>query len=63
MAETLRVDGRTVRRWFSGATHVPGPTEVALELLLPVKTGGVGQAQGQISGTRTDQEAGSKEKR
>jgi hypothetical protein len=34
MAETLRVDGSTVRRWLSGATHIPGPAEVALELLL-----------------------------
>jgi DNA-binding transcriptional regulator YiaG len=34
MAETLRVDGSTVRRWLSGASTIPGPAEVALELLL-----------------------------
>ena len=37
MAETLRVDGSTVRRWLSGATHIPGPAIVALELLLQVR--------------------------
>ena len=40
MAETLRVDGSTVRRWLSGATHIPGPAMVALELLLLVKVEG-----------------------
>ena len=34
MAETLRVDGSTVRRWLSGASTIPGSAEVALELLL-----------------------------
>jgi len=34
MAETLRVDGSTVRRWLSGASTIPGPAEVALELLI-----------------------------
>ena len=34
MAEALRVDGSTVRRWLSGATTIPGPAEVALELML-----------------------------
>jgi DNA-binding transcriptional regulator YiaG len=34
MAETLRVDGSTVRRWLSGATAIPGPAAVALELLV-----------------------------
>ncbi|PJD97483.1 MAG: hypothetical protein CK425_02320 [Parachlamydia sp.] len=34
LAKALRVDGSTVRRWISGATAIPGPAEVALELLL-----------------------------
>lgn len=34
MAERLLVDGSTVRRWLSGATHIPGPATVALELLI-----------------------------
>jgi hypothetical protein len=34
MAEALRVDGSTVRRWLSGASTIPGPAEVALELLV-----------------------------
>jgi len=38
MAETLRVDGSTVRRWLSGATQIPGPAQVALELLLEAKS-------------------------
>lgn len=33
IAKALRVDGSTVRRWISGATAIPGPAEVALELL------------------------------
>ncbi len=37
IAKALRVDGSTVRRWISGATTIPGPAEVALELLLQVK--------------------------
>lgn len=37
IAESLRVDGSTVRRWISGATAIPGPAEVALELLLKEK--------------------------
>ena len=61
MAETLRVDGSTVRRWLSGATHVPGPAEVALELLLLVETGVREQAGGRNSGNRTDQETESRE--
>jgi hypothetical protein len=40
MAETLRVDGSTVRRWLSGATTIPGPAEVALELLLERREAG-----------------------
>lgn len=34
MAEALRVDGSTVRRWLSGKVTIPGPALVALELLL-----------------------------
>lgn len=37
IAKALRVDGSTVRRWISGATAIPGPAEVALELLIQVK--------------------------
>lgn len=37
MAERLFVDGSTVRRWLSGATHIPGPAKVALELLIVEK--------------------------
>ncbi len=37
IAKALRVDGSTVRRWISGATAIPGPAEVALELLLQAK--------------------------
>jgi hypothetical protein len=36
-AKALRVDGSTVRRWLSGASSIPGPAEVALELLLERK--------------------------
>lgn len=39
VAKALRVDGSTVRRWISGATAIPGPAEVALELLLKAKQG------------------------
>lgn len=34
LAKTLRVDSSTVRRWISGTSEIPGPAEVALELLL-----------------------------
>lgn len=34
LAKALRVDSSTVRRWISGSTAIPGPAEVALELLL-----------------------------
>ena len=34
LAKSLRVDGSTVRRWISGNASIPGPAEVALELLL-----------------------------
>lgn len=34
LAEALRVDGSTVRRWLSGATVIPGPAAVAMELLV-----------------------------
>ncbi|MBL0338794.1 MAG: hypothetical protein IPP67_06430 [Rhodospirillaceae bacterium] len=34
IAQALRVDGSTVRRWIAGTTAIPGPAAVALELLL-----------------------------
>ena len=34
LARQLKVDGSTVRRWLSGASQIPGPAEVAIELLL-----------------------------
>ncbi len=34
LAYTLRIDGSTMRRWIAGNTTIPGPAEVALELLL-----------------------------
>lgn len=34
LAETLEVDGSTVRRWVSGAVAVPPPAKVAIRLLL-----------------------------
>jgi len=34
LAETLEVDGSTVRRWVSGAVAVPPPVKVAIRLLL-----------------------------
>ncbi len=34
LAQALRVDGSTVRRWVAGTTVIPGPAQVALELLL-----------------------------
>jgi len=37
MAETLKVDGSTVRRWVSGAVPIPGPVDVALNCLLREK--------------------------
>lgn len=37
LAKSLRVDGSTVRRWVSGNAAIPGPAEVALELLLREK--------------------------
>lgn len=33
LAEALKVDGSTVRRWVSGAVPVPGPVEVAVRCL------------------------------
>lgn len=33
LAKVLRVDGSTVRRWLSGASAIPGPAAVAIELL------------------------------
>ncbi|MGB0694940.1 MAG: helix-turn-helix domain-containing protein [Rhodospirillaceae bacterium] len=37
LAKALRVDGSTVRRWLSGASTIPGPAEVAIELLVEKK--------------------------
>lgn len=37
MAEVLKVDSSTVRRWLSGKVLIPGPAEVALELLIKSK--------------------------
>ena len=34
MAEVLKVDASTVRRWLSGKVAIPGPVEVALDLLM-----------------------------
>jgi DNA-binding transcriptional regulator YiaG len=34
LAETLEVDGSTVRRWVSGAIAAPHPVKLALRLLL-----------------------------
>jgi hypothetical protein len=34
LAETLRVDGSTVRRWVSGAVPIPGPVEAAIRCFL-----------------------------
>ena len=34
MAEVLKVDSSTVRRWLSGKVAIPGPAEVALGLLI-----------------------------
>lgn len=37
LAKALRVDSSTVRRWISNHSTIPGPAEVALELLLKEK--------------------------
>lgn len=34
LAEELKVDGSTVRRWVSGAVPVPGPVEAAVNCFL-----------------------------
>lgn len=34
LAEELRVDGSTVRRWVSGAIPIPGPVEAAVKCFL-----------------------------
>jgi len=33
LAEALKVDGSTVRRWVSGAVPIPGPVSVAVRCL------------------------------
>jgi hypothetical protein len=38
LAKALKVDGSTVRRWIAGTTVIPGPAEVALELMLKEQT-------------------------
>lgn len=38
LAERLKVDGSTVRRWISGAIPIPGPVEVAVECMVRIKT-------------------------
>jgi hypothetical protein len=47
MAEALRVDGSTVRRWLSGATTIPGPAEVALELMVELSVAQQGKKSDQ----------------
>lgn len=37
MADDLRVDGSTVRRWVSGAVPIPGPVAAAVECWLQRK--------------------------
>lgn len=37
LASGLHVDPSTVRRWASGQVPIPGPVEVAVELLLEKK--------------------------
>jgi hypothetical protein len=37
LAETLKVDGSTVRRWQAGTVPVPGPVEVAIKCLIERK--------------------------
>lgn len=39
MAEALKVNASTVRRWVSGAVPVPGPVEAALECFMREKEG------------------------
>ena len=36
LAERLRVDGSTVRRWLSGKMPIPGVAAVAIELLVQI---------------------------
>ena len=37
LARALKVDGSTVRRWLSGASSIPGPAEVAIDLMVEMK--------------------------
>ena len=37
LAEALKVDGSTVRRWVSGAVPIPGPVEAAVLCFLSRK--------------------------
>lgn len=34
LADALKVDGSTVRRWISGAVPIPGPVEAAVTCFL-----------------------------
>lgn len=36
LAESLGVDGSTVRRWVSGAVPIPNPVEAAIKCFLQV---------------------------
>lgn len=38
LAEDLKVDGSTVRRWVSGAVPIPGPVEAAVKCFLEAAT-------------------------
>lgn len=38
LAESLEVDGSTVRRWVSGAVAIPNPVKHALALMLENRT-------------------------
>jgi hypothetical protein len=37
IAEDLKIDGSTVRRWVSGAVPIPGPAQAAIECWLERK--------------------------
>ncbi|MCE5200862.1 MAG: adhesin [Armatimonadota bacterium] len=37
MANALRVNARTVRKWLAGDRGIPGPVEVALKALLDAR--------------------------
>jgi hypothetical protein len=37
LAEALKVDGSTVRRWLSGSVPIPGPAQAAIQCFLDRK--------------------------